>query len=186
MDSTSQPSSPEPDGLMAFLDDVLGLANWVDRLEGLIMSLRYGDYVRAREHGLLALLGEVGSSVLTTNTCRFALRRSGRYSLHEVEALLKRYGIPIFGRTHDAKALYFHVKKRQARWAEYILLHAGVELLNPPLDPRHDEYVARHAPGYMPTPWEQAKPQRVATPRASGGKITSFWQQLWRKLGDWL
>lgn len=151
------PQRSGPDGLWAWLDTLLGLANWVDRLEGWIMSLRYGDYASARQRGILALVGEVGSSLLETNTYHFAMRRDGRHSLNEVEALLKRYGIPIFGRTHDAHCLYFHVKKRQARWAEYILLHAGVELVNPVFDPRNPGYVTRHAPGFMPTPWRETK-----------------------------
>lgn len=186
MDRTPDSSSTESAGLMAFLDNVLGLADWPDRLEGLIMSLRYGDYATARTRGPFALLGEVGRSALKTNTWRFALRRSGGHSLAEVEALLKRYGIPIFGRTYDAKAIYFHVKKRQARWAEYIMLQAGVELLNPPFDSRHVRGVVRHARGPMPTSWAQAQPRQAAVPRAGDDGVTSFWQRLWNKLGDCL
>lgn len=120
--------------LMDFLDDfIFGPCNLIDRLEGLLRGVSYGD------------LGH-----------QFAILRAdkgGQFTLAEVEALLDHYGIPVYGRTHDAQCLYFHVKKRQARWAEYLLLHAGVTLQGPLFDPRNAGYVARHAPGWMPTAW---------------------------------
>lgn len=128
--------------ILDLLDDfVFGPCNLIDRAEGLISGIRYGD------------LG-----------CQFAIPRAdkgGPYTLTEVEDLLARYGVAVFGRTHDANHMYFKVKKRQARWAEYLMLHAGVELTTPTVDARNPGYAASHAPGWMPRPWSEAEDARV-------------------------
>lgn len=119
--------------LMDLFDDLLGPLNPVDQIEGMVKSIYYKD-----------------SGVL------FAIPRAdkgGEFSLYDVEDLLNKYGIPIYGRTHDARSMYFRVKKRQATWAEYLLLHAGIELCNPTIDRRNAAYVARHPPGWMPPAW---------------------------------
>lgn len=146
------------------VDDVVGRLNFIDRLEGLVMALRHGNYQEAAKGGLLGYAGEAASSLAGANTFRFALLRSGNHSLNDVEALLKGYGVPIFGRTHDATCMYFSVKKRQARWAEYVMLQAGVELNNATFDRRNPGYVGTHGPGWMPAPWSD-HPRGVETPR---------------------
>jgi len=129
--------------LMDLLDDfILGPLNWVDRLEWLVRGALYGDF-----------------------GAKFAIPRADKSendapTLNEVERLLKRYGIAVYGRTHDSRNMYFHVKNRQARWAEYILLHAGVKLRNPTVDSRNAGYLARHAPGWMSEAWADRKRRR--------------------------
>lgn len=177
--SNSTDISQERQGLMALIDNFLGLVNLIDRVEGWLMALRYGDYASARRRGVLGVAGEVGSSVLGTNTFTFALVRTGAYSLNEVEALLWRYGIAIFGRTHDARCMYFRVKKRQARWAEYLMLQQGVELANPTFDPRNTGYAGGHAPGWMPRPWSAgADPQAPANETTKSAKAGSWLDEL--------
>jgi len=139
--------------LLDLFDDLLGPFNLIDRLEGLLMALRHGNYREAAKGGVLGYAGEVASSLAGANTFRFALLRSGSHSLNEVEALLKGYGVPVFGRTHDATCMYFSVKRRQARWAEYVMLQAGVELSNATFDQRNPGYAGTHDPGWMPVPW---------------------------------
>lgn len=118
------------------LDDwLLGPLNFIDRFERLITGTRFRDMgyklkIPRRDKG-------------------------GKHTLSDVERILKRYGVAVYGRTHDANHMYFHVKKRQARWAEYLLLHAGVELHSPLFDQRNPGYVAAHEPGWMPTPWAE-------------------------------
>jgi len=76
----------------------------------------------------------------------------------EVEKLLRQYGIRVWGRmiaSEQEQELAFHVKQRQAVWAEYLLCRAGVPLTSPLLDQRNARYRARHAPGAMPTPWQE-------------------------------
>ena len=122
--------------IMDLLDDVVfGPLNLVSRAEGLLRGTLYRD---------------VGY--------RLAIPRAdknGRHTLVEVEDILRRYGVVAFGGTHDSRNMYFLVKRRQARWAEYILLHAGVELVSPTFDRRNPGYAAQHAPGWMPAPWSE-------------------------------
>lgn len=129
--------------LMDFLDDfVMGPLNVIDRAEGLLSAIRYGD------------MGH-----------QFAIARMDKgeaHSLNECEAMLHKYGIAVYGRTHDARCMYFRVKNRQAAWAEYVMQCAGVDLLSPPVDARNAGWTARRSD--MPTPWKDRsrRPRREA------------------------
>lgn len=118
------------------LDDyVFGPLNLVDLIEGIVRLTAYRD-------------SGVRFSILR-------LDRGGKYSRPEVRAILKKYGIASFGISHDSQCLHFLVKRRQAKWAEYLLLHAGVELQNPPVNPNNARYYGQHEPGWMPKPWSE-------------------------------
>ena len=118
--------------LMDILDDyILGPFNLIDRVEGLLSAIRYRDAGH-----------------------QFTIRRmdkGGSHSLNECEAMLRVYGIAVYGRTHDATHMYFHTKRRQADWAEYVLLSAGVELVGEPVNPRNAATAGSRSA--MPTPW---------------------------------
>lgn len=120
--------------IIDFLDNyIFGPLNYFDRLEGLLRGVWYQDF----GHEFAVLYPD----------------RGGKHSRQEIEALLNHYGIDVYGRTHDANHMYFRVKRRQARWAEYLLLHAGVSVKGPPVDSRNAGYVSRHPSGWMPPPW---------------------------------
>ncbi len=123
--------------LLDFMDDfVLGPLNLLDWIEGFANAAIYQDF-----------------------GYEFAIPRSdkgGAWTLNEMRCLLASYGVATYGRRFDSLNMYIRVKNRQARWAEYVLLHAGVELLNPSFDQRNAGYVAKHAPGWMPRPWSAA------------------------------
>lgn len=126
---------------MDLFDDFFGPLNVIDILEGFVRGLAYGD------------MGY-----------QFSIQRGdkgGNHSLTEARDILKGYGISTFWFGFDSQTMYFRVKKRQARWAEYVLLHAGVELLNPAFDHRNAGYAASHAPGWMPRPWSAGPKQTV-------------------------
>lgn len=111
------------------IDNLLGPLNGVARLDWLIRSIICGNTghefkVRYQDSG-------------------------GTHSREEIERILKRYGVICYGRLHDAKHMYFFVKRRQAKWAEYLLLHAGVKVLSKPVARR----VQRRPAGWMPKPW---------------------------------
>jgi len=87
---------------------------------------------------------------------RFSFTRQSDFSGIEVEHLLRKYGIRVWGRVvTDAEDVSFLVKRKQAIWAEYILCRAGVPLTSPLLDPRNAHYQERHAADTMPTPWHE-------------------------------
>jgi len=114
-----------------WLDDALGAMDWIDRLEGVITRLRWRD----PGHGIAMTRADKG----------------GTLSGVETEETLRRYGVRVCGRGFDSRRLYFMVKRRQARWAEYLLLRAGVPLENPLHDPRVAAQAARHAG--LPPAW---------------------------------
>ena len=127
--------------LMDLLDDfVLGPMNLITKAQGFLAGIWYRDMGR-----------------------RFAIQRAdkgGSHSLLEVEAMLKKYGIPTYGGGHNSREMIFRVKNRQARWAEYILTQAGVDVTTPTVD--------RHNPGYagrgLPPAWTD-QPDRRSKPR---------------------
>ena len=122
--------------IMDLLDDLIfGPLNIIDRLEGLLKATRY------QERGYRMTIPRVD--------------KGGRHSLAAVQQLLQQYGVVTYGHTHDGQSIHFSVKKRQARWAEYLLLHAGVELTSATFDERNPGYVDMHEAGWMPTPWSE-------------------------------
>ncbi|MCB0126131.1 MAG: hypothetical protein KDE58_27930 [Caldilineaceae bacterium] len=133
---------------------ILGPLNYIDRIEGIFKVTLYND-----------------------SGHRFIIPRidkGGRFSLDEVEAMLNLYGIAVYWRTYDAKHRYFRVKKRQAVWAEYLMLHAGVELQGPLLNPQNARHLAEHPSGWMPKPWSASQAgQECVTHREIPEEISS-------------
>lgn len=128
---------------MDFMNDfIFGPLNIIDRGEGLIKRMVYRDTA-------------VKFSILK-------IAKGGTHTRADVQAILDRYGVVTFGHTHDGTCQHFLVKSRQAVWAEYLLLNAGVELQNPPVDPRNYGYPSKHPDGWMPTPWSEK--ERSDTP----------------------
>ena len=120
---------------MDTFDDLFGPLNIIDILEGVIQGIRYGDF----GYGFSIQRGDKG----------------GKHSLNECRDILKKYGVATFWFGFDSQKMYFRVKRRQAEWGEYLLLAAGVELLNPPYQKRNARHIAKKAPGWMPKPWAE-------------------------------
>lgn len=143
-------------GIMDFLDDyVLGPFNLLDYLEGVLRALYYGD---------------AGYEIAIPRT-----DKGGAHSLNEVRALLSTYGIATYGRRFDARNMYIRVKKRQARWAEYILLRAGVTLCNPLYESRNLTWAGRHQG--PPPAWANRKPTTQGRGRKARRK-RPWWDRL--------
>jgi len=166
-------------------DDILGPINPIDRAEGLFSAIRYGDWKRASSRGTAGYAAEFVRSATGMNCARFSISAEGDHNLAEVEKLLRKYGIPVFGRTYDAGHMYFSVKKRQARWAEYVMLNAGVELANPTFDRRNPGYVGKHGPGWMPQPWAEKERQPAATQPVAEAAAKETPSQL-RRFSQWI
>lgn len=79
------------------------------------------------------------------------------------ESILRRYRIHAYGRSiqerngHEFR--HFYVNARQARFAEYLLLRAGIPLANALIDPRNAA-AADHEE--MPAQWQEGR--SMATP----------------------
>lgn len=100
----------------------------------------------------------------------FTLYRLTAISGERAEGLLLRYHVPVYGRTvgysevwkkgeeHDLVG--FHVSVSQAKWAEYLLLRAGMGVVSPLFYQGN----AKVRPGSLPPPWtEGARPKTVSS-----------------------
>jgi hypothetical protein len=81
---------------------------------------------------------------------RFSVPRSGGWSGHRIEQMLRRYGIEIWGRNFNRSHLFFRVKLQQANWAEYLLWRNGIPVHSRPFNPQNRLYGSKHAPPPKP------------------------------------
>jgi hypothetical protein len=84
------------------------------------------------------------------------------WSLNEVIALLRSYHVKTYRRGFNSEEIWIHVKKKQARFAEYLLQRAGAPVIMDTVDPRNTAWAANPAHnGKMPARWDDApKPDR--------------------------
>ena len=68
------------------------------------------------------------------NTEPFFIPCDSEWRIDDVQALLRQHGIKLWGVGYFNNELFFRGKKRQAHWAQYGLLRAGVPLLDGMLD----------------------------------------------------
>jgi hypothetical protein len=115
---------------MSDLIDALASLNWIDRLDELLGDIQHGEHHK------------------------FFVPRDCGWSGWEMEQLLRRHGVTIWGRGFAPDCLYFSVKRRQANWAEYLLRRRGIPVVSRLVNPKNDEYAERHAPGSEPPMWQ--------------------------------
>lgn len=96
----------------------------------------------AEQGGLIGLVGEALQTAVGTNTEPFFVPCGSEWKIDDIAALLRRHGIKLWGAACFNDELYFRVEKRQAHWAQYVMLRAGVPLLHGLLDG------SRAIPGY--------------------------------------
>jgi len=104
------------------LDDVLDKFNLLSRVQGAVWSL--GSYLphRSSHKGR-----KVGPWRVDGGTREIRVDR-WHTTGGQAERILKRVAIPIAGRRITSREAIFLVRERQAAWAEYNLLRAGVAL----------------------------------------------------------
>ena len=78
---------------------------------------------------------------------------------YHIELLPRRCGIVVHGRGADGKRIWFRVARRQAAWAEYLLLAAGIEPVSRVVDPANWRRTRRK----MPRAWGVAPRRNLAT-----------------------
>ncbi len=127
--------------------DILAHFDLIDWIEGIVSTFRYADWKGAyQRHGAMGVMNECVASIAGTNYWILSIQRNAGWSGIEAEALLRRHGVAIWGRWFTQDDLLFCVKKRQARWAEYLLSRRGIPVTSGPFDPRNLEYTERHTP----------------------------------------
>lgn len=125
----------------------------IDRIEGWVSTFLNADWKGAKEQGAWGVASEMGRCAIRSNTHLIEIDGRCGWNGPQIARLLKSYGIKIFDRGFTRYGLYFRVKERQARIAEYWLWRRGIPVLNAPADPNAhlawDKYQ-----GQMPTPWQ--------------------------------
>src|SRR5512132_2143394 len=124
--------------------DALAYLDLIDPIEGFVATFQNADWKGAqRRAGVAGLGGEFLASLAAANCWTIWVERNAGWSGAEIERLLGRHGVRVWGRGFDGERIFFRVKKRQARWAEYLLQRRGVAVMNV-YDSRNVEYGARH------------------------------------------
>ena len=120
---------------MASLLDAVAYLDLIDRVDEVVGNVRYGSHQR------------------------FNVPRECAWSGHDIESLLGRHGVRIWGRGFTSTDICFNVKGRQANWAEYLLKRRGIPVSDSPVNPKNDVYAEKHAPGSEPPGWRR-RPER--------------------------
>lgn len=143
----------------------------IDRIEGVISTFRNADWDGAyQRNGIAGFVEEFFACLTSSNAPTIRVSRYSSWRGIDVEMLLKRHGVKIWDRGIIGDDLYFCVKLRQARWAEYLLLRAGVPVTSVLNEPRNVEWTEDYAPGSEP-------PTRAAH---SGFDLVEFFRELFR------
>ena len=120
---------------------VAGRLNLLDLLEGLIRGVLVGDIVGHR----IALPYPESSWWEENPDIPY-------WCMGDVKRLLGDYHIYCYGHGFDENEIWTHCKQKQARWAETLLLTAGVPILSPSLDPQSVAWAAGRVA--MPARWD--------------------------------
>ena len=101
---------------MAGITDVLGALDLIDRVDEWFGNARFGPWHK------------------------FHIPLDAGCTGWEVEQLLARHGVRIWGRGFTSDSLYFNVKRRQANWAEYLIRRRGIPLSSQLVNPQNETY----------------------------------------------
>jgi hypothetical protein len=136
---------------MADLLDIVAYFDPINRIEGAVSTFLNADWRGAyTRRGALGVVAEFVACVTNHNSPTIYISRYQSWRGIDVERLLKRNGVKLWDRGLAGDELYFCVKRRQARWAEYILKRAGVSCRCDMSDPRNSDWGAQFAPGDEP------------------------------------
>lgn len=125
--------------------------DWIDRIEGIVSTFIHADWAGACErHGAIGVINEFIDCLAFANAPTVRVSRDSSWSGLEIERLLRRHGVKVWNRGIMGNELYFCVKRRQARWAEYLLLRAGVPVTSALNDSRNRNYAKGFEPRSEP------------------------------------
>jgi len=113
------------------IPDILDQLDWIDRVEGIIFTFRRADWRGAIErHGALGIMREFVACLTAHATVEVRVTRGSSWSGIAIERLLGRHGVRLGDRGATSTDLHFRVERRQAGWAEYLMLRAGVPVVS--------------------------------------------------------
>ena len=125
--------------------------NVIDYIDGFVSTFQYADWKGAFDsRGVNGLIDELVACFTARNCWTIQVQRHAGWSGVQIEKLLARYGVSIWGRGFTQDNYFFRVKERQSRWAEYLLMRRGIPVTSTPYDPHNPDYAERHTPGNEP------------------------------------
>lgn len=134
----------------------------IGRFEGMISTFRNANWRNAYQvRGVTGVIDEFFACVNYANAPTISVSRYSRWRGIDIEQLLHRHGVKIWDCRVAGDELYFCVKRRQLKWAEYLLLRAGVPVTSALIEPRNTEWAEKYPPGSEP-PTRRAKPETLA------------------------
>ena len=71
---------------------------------------------------------------------KFAVSRNCGWSGQQIEEMLAKYGVKVWGRGFTRDTLTFRVKYQQANWAEYLLWQHRITVHSSPFNPQNRQY----------------------------------------------
>ena len=141
----------------------------IDPIEGVISTFLHADWAGAYERrGVFSYLTELVACFTRHNSPIVWVQRGADWNGVEVERRLADYGVTVYGRGFAGNAICFRVKRRQARWAEYLTERAGIPVVSAPIDAWHIQWAknARETRGAKP-------PHRVRSRWSAGREMVS-------------
>lgn len=102
---------------------------WLLLPQWLAENLWYADWKRARKRGLWGIAWEAAQCVTSWNVHAIAVSTQVGWSPRDVYQYLAQYGIAAWGWVYDAEWVTFHVRLRQARYAQHMLHRANLPYL---------------------------------------------------------
>jgi hypothetical protein len=131
------------EGIIEFLTNFY----WPLLPQVLAESMWHANWKDAYRRGGIGGLGmEALQSLLGTNSYPFLVPMSSGWSGRNIQRLLAKKGIRMWGWAFADGVFLFHVRRNQAAWAQYVLLHEGVPLQGPLLGQTPDASAAISSP----------------------------------------
>ena len=98
----------------------------------MLESLWHADWKNAyRRSGAAGLCAEALNSLLGANSSPFFVPMNCGWSGHTIHDLLAGHGIAMWGWNFANGEMFFHVKKKQAAWAQYVMLRENIPVQGP-------------------------------------------------------
>jgi hypothetical protein len=136
------------------LDDFLDHFNWLSRVEGVMSSVIHFDKRKAADGPpLVGAVMQIARSATGADAWTFHVVRNQGWTGGDVERLLDRYAIPVWCRRVTGRYFILSVPRRQANWAEYLILRRGMSLEGTLFNPDNQRYAQKYAPGDQPPAW---------------------------------
>lgn len=145
-----------------WLEDIFGAFNLIDWVMGILWGLYYGDVTPHR------------ISIPHPDDDFWEKYEGAFWNLRDTMMLLKEYHVRYYWIGFNGKEIWLHVQNKQARWAEYICLRAGIPIQTI-YDYRNTKWAAGH--GGPPPSWRsQREAERRARRKAGGlGYLLKRW-----------